>query len=154
MRHSPDGSILIDACVYPFEHGRWREFIHQPGPHSTLVTYRIREDGFCYYQNTGGEAFLGSRTLLYKGGPITLNVMCPTGFFTVQLTDRYGRPFEGYRFEDCSPFSGDQCHWQPFWKGKNAQALCGQVIRIEIRFKTGRLFAIHGDLDLVLQPEP
>lgn len=153
MRRASDGSILIDACVYPYEHGRWREFVRHPSPHATLVTYRIREDGFCYYQNTGGEAFLGSRALLYKGGPLTLNAMCPTGLLKVQITDRYGHPFEGYRFEDCTPFSEDQCHWQPLWKGRDAQALSGQVIRIEICFKTGRLFAIHGNLDLVLQPE-
>ena len=40
------GSLLVDACIYPFEHGRWREFIHEDGSHRSIGTYRIRKTGF------------------------------------------------------------------------------------------------------------
>ncbi len=154
MRLEKNGDILIDACVYPFEHGRWREFAHQTGVHKSLATYRIREDGFCYYQNIGGEAFLGTRSLLYRGGGLAANVSCPTGSFQMQVTDPCGHPLEGYRFEDCEPFAGDSRRWQPRWRGgRTAEALLGQVIRLEMLLKTGRLYAIHGDLQLILQPE-
>ena len=119
-----------------------------------LEPYRIREDGFCYYKNIGGEAFLGSRALLYGGGPVTLNVQCPTGAFALQVTDSRGRVLEGYSFEDCEFFTGDSCCWEPHWKnGLTFELLKGKIIRLEMKWKTGRLYAVHGELDLVLSPK-
>ena len=154
LHRAADGSLLVDACIYPFEHGRWREFIHEDGSHRSIGTYRIREDGFCYYQNIGGEAFLGSRALLYGGGPVTLNIQCPTGTFALQVTDSRGRVLEGYSFEECETFTGDSCCWEPHWKnGLTLEPLKGKIIRLEMKWKTGRLYAIHGELDLVLSPK-
>lgn len=155
LRLDTGGSILVDACVYPYEHGRWREFAKQPGIHRSIATYRIREDGFCYYRNVGGEAFLGTRALRYQGGEVSWNVQFPTGEFRVQVTDRRGNVIDGYRFDQCEVFTGDNVHWIPRWKdGRTLEALKGQIIRFEMTFKTGRLYAIHGNLELVLQPNP
>lgn len=154
MRFDGAGHILIDACVYPYEHGRWREFAHEEGVHKSIGIYKIREDGFCYYQNEGGEAFLGSRALLYEGGEIAFNVQCPTGSFRVQVTDVHGRVMEHYSFDECIPFSGDSLRHTPKWQGGyDLGRLRGRMIRLEMRLRTGRLYAIYGGLTLVLAPQ-
>ena len=154
MRRAPNGEILIDACVYPFEHGRWRNFAQSSERHLTIATYRIREDGFCYYRNIGGNAFLGTRALHYGGGEITWNVQCPTGEFSVQVTDERGRTIEGYSFEECSAFHGDSTAWSPRWAGgRTLLPLAGRTIRFEMLLKTGSLYGIHGSLSPVFQPE-
>lgn len=153
MREDGKGHILIDACVYPYEHGRWREFVHEEGVHRSIGVYSIREDGFCYYQNEGGEAFLGSRALRYEEGEIAFNVACPTGCLKVQVTDLYGRVMEHYSFEDCVPFTGDSLRYVPKWReGYDLTRLKGTMFRLEMRLKTGRLYAIHGGLKLILDP--
>ena len=154
IRRDSDGSILIHACIYPYEHGRWREFVHGPHPHHSIAVYRIREDGFCYYENIGGEAFLGTRALRYTGGPVYFNTQCPTGSLRVQVTDACGNLIPGYSFADCLPFSGDDVHHEPIWKeNRHLQDLTGQTIRFELRLKTGRIYAIQGNLVLILQPD-
>ncbi|MDO5376804.1 MAG: hypothetical protein Q4G52_00580 [Clostridia bacterium] len=153
MRMDGKGHILVDACVYPYEHGRWREFVHEERPHKSIGVYTIREDGFCYYQNEGGEAFLGSRALLYESGEVAFNVECPTGSFKVQVTDVFGRVMEHYSFDECIPFVGNSLRYAPRWHGGyDLTGLKGKTFRLEMRLKTGRLYAIHGGLKLILNP--
>ena len=55
-------------------------------------------------------------------------------------------PLEGYTFEDCEPFSGDDVDWTPRWKGgKTLSQLAGKALRLEVQLDSSRLYAIRGD---------
>ena len=63
------------------------------------------------------------------------------------MTDTQGRTIEGYGFEDCQPFAGDELYWEPRWKnGISMASLSNQLLRIEISLENARLYAIRGDL--------
>ena len=63
-----------------------------------------------------------------------------------QVTDQVGTPIEGFTFEDCRPFYGDDTAWIPVWQtGKNLDSLADQFIRVEIELDSARLYAVKGD---------
>ena len=135
-----DGSLLIYACACTHEHG------YIPPGSGSLLAYRLRRDGFVCLESGGGVGTIGTRPLYWRGGEVALNVQSQGGEARAQVTDPTGAPLEGYSFEDCEPFSGDDTVWQPAWKdGKVLDALSGSAIRLEVALKSARLFAIRGD---------
>lgn len=154
MRLGVHGEILIDACIYPYEHGHWRRFSEYNEPHPSIGTYCLRKDGMVYFESQGGEGEIGSRALLWLGGQLKVNMLCPTGEARVQITDAYGKPIAGYTFAECETFSQDSIEWEPRWvHNVSMETFKGKVIRIEIRWKTGRLYAIRGNFQLLIGPE-
>ena len=150
MVRRDDGAIFIYASACTLEHGHTPE-----GDTGTLVTYKMRKDGFTYVESTGGNGVIGTRTLYWNEGELSLNVQAQGGDVRVQVTDSPSRSgifttppnaIPGYSFDDCIPFSGDNIDWRPTWKdGKTLDALSGKAIRIEIKLNSSRLYAIRGD---------
>ena len=76
------------------------------------------------------------------------------GYVRAQITDHEGRLLEGYRFEECERFSGDNTAWKPVWKGgKTLAALANKTIRVEVELGSARIYAIRGDF-IPLSPRP
>jgi len=140
MMESDDGNLWIYASACTHEHG------YMPAQAGSIVTYRLRRDGFVYLESGGGIATVGTRPLYWQAGDLELNVQSPAGETKTQLTDPQGKPLPGYSFEDCIPFSGDSTVWRPRWKDeKTPAAQAGKVIRVEVSLRNARLYAIRGD---------
>ena len=135
-----DGSLLIYASACTHEHGV------PPAGSGSIVVYRLRRDGFCFLESGGGPGLVGIRPVYWNGGEVDLNVASQGGRVRAQVTDQMGTPMEGYGFEDCQPFSGDDTAWTPHWKdGRKMAALSNCFLRLEIELDSARLYAIRGD---------
>ena len=89
---------------------------------------------------------VGIRPVYWVGGEVELNVASQGGRVRARVTDEMGTPLEGYGFEDCQPFSGDDTAWIPVWNdGRRMAALSDRFLRLEIELDSARLYAIRGD---------
>lgn len=135
-----DGSLLIYASACTHEHGV------PPKGSGSIVVYWLRRDGFCYLESCGGIGLVGMRPVYWCDGEVELNVSSQGGSARAQVTDQVGTPLEGFTFEDCKPFSGDDTAWSPEWRsGKRMGSLRGQFIRVEVELNSARLYAIRGE---------
>ena len=97
-----------------------------------------------------GAGYLTTRWVRLHDERLLLNVQAPYGEVRVQLSNIEGQPLPGYTFEQCQPFRGDSTAWQPQWQDQAGLAEhVGTPIRIDVRLYHARLYAIHGDIELV-----
>jgi hypothetical protein len=83
-----------------------------------------------------------------KGADLTLNVNVPYGSVKVQISNRTGKPFPGFSFDNCVEWRGDDVFYRPQWKDKNdLSELVGEEVRFEIKMKEGILYAIRAPLN-------
>jgi hypothetical protein len=138
-----DGSLWIYASACTEEHG-----YKSPGTGS-ILTYRLRRDGFVYLQGGKPAGRIGSRALYWRGGEAELNAQCPGGgAVRAQVTDIDGKPLEGYGFDDCVPLAGDDTAWTPTWKSdKTLRQQAGRLLRLEVELADARLYAVRGDFE-------
>lgn len=137
IRTLEDGSMIIYASASTHEHA-------QEG-NTSILMYELRKDGFVFLESNGGKGIVGTRPLYYEGGEVEINLQSQGGYARVQITDWSGNPIEGFTFEECVPFSGDDTAWSPVWKsGKSLTEFTGKAIRIEIELFNSRLYAIRG----------
>ena len=130
--------IYASACTH--EHG------YIPEGSGSLLTYRLRRDGFVYLSSCNGRGTVGTRPLHLRGGDVYVNVQCPAGEVRAQLTDSAGTTLEGYAFEDSEAFTGDRVDWSPIWAGgKSLRDLSGRAIRVELELTNGNLYALRGN---------
>jgi hypothetical protein len=135
-----DGSLWIYASAGTHEHA------YLSSGSGSILTYRLRRDGFVFLESGGGVGTIGTRPVFWQSGDAELNVQSQGGAVSVQITDPSWGPVEGYSFADCQPFSGDDAAWTPIWEGgKTLSQLSGKVIRLEVELLNARLFAIRGD---------
>ncbi len=135
-----DGSLRIYASACTHEHGV------PPAGSGSITVYRLRRDGFCFLESGGGPGLVGIRPVYWNSGEVELNVASQGGRVRARVTDPMGAPLEGYGFEDCQPFSGDDTAWTPAWKdGRKLSALSERFLRLEIELDSARLYAIRGD---------
>ena len=97
-----------------------------------------------------GAGYLTTRWVRLHDERLLLNVQAPYSKVRVQLSDVEGQPLPGYTYDQCEPFRGDSTAWQPRWQDQAGLAdLVGRPIRIDMRLYHARLYAIHGDIELV-----
>ena len=140
-----DGTLYITAAASTLEHG----YFGVPGSGS-ILTYKLRRDGFVYLEAAGGEGRLCTRCMYYQGGGFGIHLACPAGVATCALYDDdvvhpYRKPMEGFGHEDCIPFTGDSDFWTPTFKNRNLEELKGKCFMLEIKLKNGRLYALRGN---------
>lgn len=146
------GSIRIYSSSAKSEHGGIRKGV--AGHQSALLLHELRPDGFVYLSPDGGQGELSTRLLLWDGGEAQLNVSAPHGEVRAQVADAVGAPIEGYAFEDCVPFSGDDLAWEPEWReGRRLDALKDRILRLQVRLTNGRLYAIRGEFEVKMSHE-
>jgi hypothetical protein len=134
-----DGSLWIYASAGTHEHA-----IIPPGSGS-ILTYKLRRDGFVYLESANGVGVVGTIPLLWKGGELEINAQAPHGQARVRVTDSKGATIEGYGFEDCEPLKTDDVAWKPTWKnGKTLGGLGTRTLRIEVELMSARLYALRG----------
>ncbi len=146
LRTEPDGSLLITAAAHEREHGHFNE------PGASIVTYRLRQDGFIGLEADGSGGSLCTRQVLLQSGEIAWNLTAAEA--TVALLDAEGAPLAGFSHADCVPFSGDSTAWRPQYRGERAvEALAGQIFAMELRLREGCVYAYSGDFVPMMNQE-
>ena len=87
-----------------------------------------------------------SRSLIFDGKRLSLNVDTgATGFLQVGLVAGDGRLLEGYGLDDCIYVNGNELDTTVEWldRGADLSALAGQPVRLIIRMRGARLFALQ-----------
>lgn len=112
---------------------------------SGMMLHTLRLDGFMYLESTMSIGSVMTRLMVFSEPELKINIQCPSGDARVQISDDSGKPLEGFSFDDCVPFTGDDLFWEPQWtSGKSLSDVLRQPVRIEVQMYRGRLFAIRG----------
>jgi len=150
----PDAGCVYPSCMVPKDNGDlWiyasactLEHGYNPYGSGSILAYRLHRDGFVYLESTGGVGVVGTRAVYWQGGELELNVQAQGGHVRAQVTDIAGEPLDGFSFDDCVPFSGDDTAWAATWQdGRRLAANANSLLRIEVELKSARLYAIRGD---------
>jgi hypothetical protein len=140
-------TLRIVGSASRAEHGR------RPVGSSAICIYELRKDGFAFLESSGAGS-VTTRGLHIRGPRLEINVEAPWGEVSAELTGKFGDPLPGYSFDDCQPFTGDSTSWTPTWSGGEIESFRGQIIRLRLRIRHGRLYGIHGDFDVLVGPVP
>ena len=115
------------------------------GTACALRRYTLRLDGFVSVQApmAGGE--LLTRTVVFKGGKLSLNVSTSAaGSVRVELQDPSGRPLPGFALADCAEIFGDAVERTVSWKGgSDVGPLAGQPVRLRFELRDADLFSFQ-----------
>ena len=145
-----EGQIRIYSGGTKGEHFQARTLSRDEPDYAAILLHRLRQDGFVYLESMAGAGYLTTRWVRLHDERLLLNVQAPYGEVRVQLSDIEGQPLPGYTFEQCQPFRGDSTAWQPQWQNQAGLAEhVGTPIRIDVRLYHARLYAIHGDIELI-----
>jgi hypothetical protein len=127
---------------YRIEHGS-----KQPGGAPALILHTMRKDGFVGMESLGYDGYLQTKPFKLMGNNVSFNILAPQGVVQVQLSDKEGKPYPGFTFEDCENWSGDETAYVPQWKGKsNLAELQGKPVRFELKMTEGVVYAIRAKL--------
>ena len=108
--------------------------------------YRIRKDGFVGLESFAHRAALTFAAFDLLSANVGLNVRTAAhGWIRFRVTDGSGDPIAGFDFEDSVPFSGDDTHHVPRWKGASLEKLIGRRLRLELDAYEAIVFALRGD---------
>ena len=140
-----DDTIRIYSTSSKGEHGQ--SFLDASiGTQSAILHHQLRLDGFCYFESAGGHGYLTTRVIFWQGGELRINVKAPHGEVRVQVEDGNGKSLEGFGFEDCVPFAGDELFWRPMWNnGRSISELEKSIVRLSVKLTHGAIYAIRGD---------
>ena len=115
-----------------------------------LLVHRLRKDGFMYLDSGGNWASFVSKPMVLFDGELTMNAAAEFGAVHYQLTDIASEPIEGFTFDDCQPAAGgDWLRWPLRWRGKAADELVGKIVRLQVRFHFGRIYAFRGNFHFI-----
>ena len=115
-------------------------------PPSFITMHRLRRDGFMYLTSRGHWATFTTKPLLLQEPELFLNALGPHGEIQYQLTDLESRPLAGFTFDDCAPRSEcDGLRLPLEWRERSLTEVLSRPVRLEIRFRHARLYAIRGD---------
>jgi len=157
MNESPDGrEWIMSAGGGRTDHG-WgfkpaypdselSDYVKKHG-NNQIMFYKIRKHGFAGMESYGLKAKLNMKRMLLTGTELSFNICAPTGTVRYRLVDPEDfSVYEGFDFDDCVPFTGDEIAFRPVWKNKDISELKGRFISIEFEMHTAILFSISGDL--------
>lgn len=141
-----DGSILLSATTNLREHGCVPEEVRTSD--TSISIFRVRPDGFIAL-HTGDEQTVGrlaSREIIWNGGELEVNLNASRATCAIYGdTGNDIQPLPGFSHEECVPFSGDDCHWQPQWKsGALMNSLAGKTVVVEIKLENGTIYSFSG----------
>tara|TARA_R110002049_G_scaffold305056_2_gene501048 strand:- start:13598 stop:15214 length:1617 start_codon:yes stop_codon:yes gene_type:complete len=146
-----DDELRFYSAATRLPHGRGSE-ARKLGmtDNASILLHTLRRDGLMRVESSGDWGRFISRPLVLLSEAIEMNASAPTGEVLVQLTDIESRPIEGFTFEDFAVLKhDDQIRFLLSWKNGKLQDLLGKIIRVEIRMRSSRLFALRGLMHFV-----
>lgn len=104
--------------------------------------YRIRRDGLCGLECCGRGGLIGTKPFDLLEGDLSFNINAPFGQVRFAVTGPEAKPYEGFSFDDCLPFTGDERDLIPAWKGHDLKELKGRRVRIWAELATAVLHSM------------
>ncbi|HAV19620.1 MAG TPA: hypothetical protein DCX17_01165 [Firmicutes bacterium] len=136
-----NNSIRVYASVTSEEHGRVA-----PGK-GGIAIYEWRKDGFVslHFSIEGGLVI--TRQFIYRGGPLLFNIDVIEGSVRIQIGDDDNKPLNGFSFDDCAAFAGNELTHEFSFNKCHVNDLKGQVLVISVMAHNTDLFSISGDIE-------
>jgi hypothetical protein len=105
---------------------------------------KIRKEGFVSMTAPAGGGVIITRLLKWPGGDLLVNCDASAGEMRVRVSDQQRRPFPGFNYADCVPFTGNRVRHKMAWKKNALSELKGQDLRLEFYFsKQADLYAFQ-----------
>ena len=123
-------------------------------PTARLDRFTLRPDGFISYHAPYSGSELTTKVLQFnaptgagaresEGITLMLNVATSAaGSVRVEIQDAEGKPFPGFKLEDCMEIIGDDLDRVVGWKGGALNALAGKPFRLRFAMKDADLYSI------------
>jgi hypothetical protein len=108
--------------------------------------YRIRRDGLCGLECCGRKGVIGTKPFELLAGDLTFNVNAPFGWVRFAVTDAEARPYPGFSYDDCVPFTGDGMEVAPAWKGRSLAELAGKRVRLWAELNTAVVYSLSASI--------
>jgi hypothetical protein len=119
-------------------------------PDSSVIMHRLRKDGFMFLASKGNWATVLSKPLTLFQPKLTANVQAPHGEFVCRITDLKSNVLEGFSFDTfICEHNVDQTDFKLQWQDQNLDSLTGKAIRLEIKFRNSRFYAIRGNFHFI-----
>ncbi len=129
----------------------WIYYSGWDGPHGTtdrtgaIGLAKIRKEGFVSIRGPRGGGVVCTRTLCWPGGNLVVNCNATDGELRVRLSDDHRKPIDGFDYEDCETFDGDNVAHPISWKNHSISSLKGKIVRLEFYLKQADLFSFRAD---------
>lgn len=105
---------------------------------------KMQRDRYVAREAGNEPGLLRTRLVRLHGNSLSLNLEARRGEARVQIVDASGAPIPGYAFDDCTPMAADQLAAPVRWK-KPVSELRDRPVRLEVRLRNARLFALNVD---------
>ena len=141
-----DKEIRIYSSASKVHHGQSSDARRRGVPEvASIALHTLRKDGLTFLESTGDRGRLISKPLVLFAPELTINASAPHGEMQFQLTDMESRPIEGFTFEDSLALvAEDSLQFSLRWRGSDLSAILDKIVRLEIRMRHARLFAVRG----------
>ena len=117
---------------------------------ASILLHTLRKDGLMFVESSGDWGRFVTKPLVLIDEALTMNASAPTGEVLVQLTDLESRPINGFTFDDFAPLRyDDNLRFPLSWNNASIKTLSGQSVRIEVRMRHARMYAIRGQLHFI-----
>lgn len=118
---------------------------HYAQPSAFLVRCSLRLDGFASLHAGYPGGRMVTRPFTFAGGELEMNISTSAaGSIRVELQDETGRPFMGFKLEDCQEIYGDAIEHVVRWKGgADVSGLAGKPVRLRIDLKDADVYSFR-----------
>jgi hypothetical protein len=109
--------------------------------------YVLRLDGFVSIKSGSAEGTLVTKTLIFSGSKLSLNVSTSAaGCLQVEIQDEDGVPLSGFSLDECSKVIGDKISYEVEWiDNKKLAMLAGRPVRLKFVMKECDLYSFKFD---------
>jgi len=144
-----DGMILTAGKIIERNDQWWLYYSGHDGYHDSkgrqakVGLIKFRKEGFVSIRADirGRKSYIITRPILWPGGELVINTDASKGYVKVAVTDVHRKLCEGFNYEDCVPFTGDNVRHKLMWKNTRMSKLKGKLIRLEFEFKNADIYA-------------
>ena len=114
-----------------------------PDKFCSTLFYGIRKDGFCALEGTGKNSVVYTKPFLIEDGALLANFDARGGRLEAAVLDGKGEPIEGFGFEDCDGFAGEEAVAGTVrWQGAELGSLAGRTVRLALRLNGALLYTL------------
>ena len=146
-----DDQIRIYSAATKLYHGKGRQAKRLGvSDNASIVLHTLRKDGLMHLESEGDWGRFISKPLVLLEDSLTMNASAPHGEVQFQLTDMESQPVDGFTFDDCLAIVlSDSMNADLIWKNGQLKDVVGRIVRLEVRLRHARLYAIRGNLHFI-----
>lgn len=102
----------------------------------------LRRDGFASMEAGEDSGVLTTRTVVFDGKRLFVNVDCPNGELKAELLDEHNKVIAPYTSANCLPVAVNSTIYGIEWKGgRDLSQLTGKKVKLRFRLRNGKLYS-------------